>query len=163
MSALDRDLQLKILKFAIDEYPNQISQIPRELSCIDEKTLLKNIAYLNEEGLIRGGLEESMGGMSPAIDLISATKDAINLLSEEGSISASLKVVTVKLHDDSLAAIREFINQNVSDPEEKKAYLQRLKELPADATKHIVLELLNQGLGRIPNAIQWLQTMLHHQ
>lgn len=99
----------------------------------------------------------------PAIDLITATNDAVNLLSEEGSISASLKIVTVKLHDETLSTLREFINQNISDPEEKKAYLQRLKELPADATKHIVLELLTQGLGQIPNAVLWLQTMLRHQ
>lgn len=163
MASFDRNLQLKILELAIESYPEQISHIPLELSSIDSKTLLQNIAYLCQEGLITGGIEDSFDGMEPAIDLITATNDAVNLLSEEGSVSASLKIVTVKLHDETLSALREFINQNIPDPEEKKAYLQRLKELPADATKHIVLELLNQGLGQIPNAVQWLQTMLRHQ
>lgn len=163
MAFFDRKLQLQILELALDFYPEQINHIPRELSLVDEKTLLQNIAYLQQEGLIVGGIEESFDGMEPAIDLITATNDAVNLLSEEGSISASLKVVTVKLHDETLAALRDFINQNISDPEEKKAYLQRLKELPADATKHIVLELLNQGLGQIPNAVHWLQTALRLQ
>ena len=163
MAFFDRKLQLQILELALDFYPEQINHIPGELSLVDEKTLLQNIAYLQQEGLIVGGIEESFDGMEPAIDLITATNDAVNLLSEEGSISASLKVVTIKLHDETLAALRDFINQNISDPEEKKAYLQRLKELPADATKHIVLELLNQGLGQIPNAVLWLQTMLRHQ
>ena len=163
MAFFDRKLQLQILELALDFYPEQINHIPMELSLVDEKTLLQNIAYLQQEGLIVGGIEESFDGMEPAIDLITATNDAVNLLSEEGSISASLKVVTIKLHDETLAALRDFINQNISDPEEKKAYLQRLKELPADATKHIVLELLNQGLGQIPNAVLWLQTMLRHQ
>lgn len=163
MASFDRKLQLQILELALDFYPEQINHIPRELSLLDEKTLLQNIAYLQQEGLIVGGIEESFDGMEPAIDLITATNDAVNLLSEEGSISASLKVVTVKLHDETLAALRDFINQNISDPEEKKAYLQRLKELPADATKHIVLELLNQGLGQIPNAVHWLQTALRLQ
>ncbi|MDT7463566.1 hypothetical protein [Citrobacter portucalensis] len=163
MASFDRKLQLQILELAIDSYPEQINHIPRELSLVDEKTLLKNIAYLQQEGLIVGGIEDSFDGMEPAIDLITATNDAVNLLSEEGSISASLKVVTIKLHDETLAALRDFINQNISDPEEKKAYLQRLKELPADATKHIVLELLTQGLGQIPNAAHWLQTALRLQ
>lgn len=163
MASFDRKLQLQILELALDFYPEQINHIPRELSLLDEKTLLQNITYLQQEGLIVGGIEESFDGMEPAIDLITATNDAVNLLSEEGSISASLKVVTVKLHDETLAALRDFINQNISDPEEKKAYLQRLKELPADATKHIVLELLNQGLGQIPNAVHWLQTALRLQ
>ncbi|MFP9429843.1 hypothetical protein ACJ9N4_06100 [Enterobacter sp. LM3] len=162
MATFDRKLQLQILELAIDFYPEQIGHIPVELSSLDEKTLLQNIAYLQQEGLITGGIEDSFDGMEPAIDLISATNAAVNLLSEEGSISSSLKVVTVKLHDETLSTIREFINQNVSDPEEKKAYLKRLKELPADATKHIVLELLGKGLGQIPNAVQWLQTTLHH-
>ncbi|ENK1087402.1 hypothetical protein AB2010_000618 [Citrobacter freundii] len=163
MASFDRKLQLQILELALDFYPGQINHIPRELSLVDEKTLLQNIAYLQQEGLIVGGIEESFDGMEPAIDLITATNDAVNLLSEEGSISASLKVVTIKLHDETLAALRDFINQNISDPEEKKAYLQRLKELPADATKHIVHELLTQGLGQIPNAVHWLQTALRLQ
>lgn len=163
MASFDRKLQLQILELALDFYPEQINHIPKELSLLDEKTLLQNIAYLQQEGLIVGGIEESFDGMEPAIDLITATNDAVSLLSEGGSISASLKVVTVKLHDETLAALRDFINQNISDPEEKKAYLQRLKELPADATKHIVLELLTQGLGQIPNAVHWLQTALRLQ
>lgn len=160
MAAFDRNLQLKILELAVEEYPEQINSIPLELSSLDDKTLLQNIAYLRDEGLILGGIEESFDGIEPALDLISATNDAVNLLSDEGSISASLKIVTVKLHDETLSALREFIAQNVPDPEERKGYLQRLKELPAGATKHIVLQLLGKGLNQIPDAIQWLQTVL---
>ncbi|MHA1119552.1 hypothetical protein [Enterobacter kobei] len=162
MATFNRNLQLQILQLALESYPDPIEYIPRELAALDKKTLLQNIAYLREEGMIKGGIEEYLSGKEPALDTISVTKDAINLLSEEGSISSSLKVVTVKLHDESLTALRDFINQNVSDPEEKKVYLQRLKELPADATKHIVLELVGKGLSQIPNAVQWLQTTLHH-
>ncbi|MGJ5603486.1 hypothetical protein [Morganella morganii] len=160
MATFDRNLQLKILELAVEEYPEQINSIPLELSSLDDRTLLQNIAYLRDEGLILGGIEESFDGIEPALELISATNDAVNLLSDEGSISASLKIVTVKLHDETLSALREFIAQNVPDPEERKGYLQRLKELPADATKHIVLQLLGKGLNQIPDAIQWLQTVL---
>ncbi|HDL7461699.1 TPA: hypothetical protein PXN49_002298 [Yersinia enterocolitica] len=163
MSNFDRKLQLQLLELAVNHYPDSIDKryIPENLLETDERKLLQNIAYLNEEGLISGGVMHLLAGKTPVIELITATKDAVNLLSEDGSISASLKVVTVKLHDDSLAVIRDFINQNVTDPEERKGYLQRIKELPADATKHIVLELLGKGLNQLPNAALWLQTALH--
>ncbi|MBW5815862.1 hypothetical protein H0I64_06160 [Yersinia kristensenii] len=163
MSNFDRELQLQLLELAVNHYPDSIDKryIPENLLETDERKLLQNIAYLNEEGLISGGVMQLLAGKIPVIEFITATKDAVNLLSEEGSISASLKVVTVKLHDDSLAVIRDFINQNVTDPEERKGYLQRIKELPADATKHIVLELLGKGLNQLPNAALWLQTALH--
>ena len=164
MSNFDRNLQFQLLELAVNSYPDTIEyeDIPDALTSMDSKKLIKNIAYLNEEGLISGGVKRYVDGIEPAIELITATKDAINLLSEDGSISESLKVVTVKLHDDSLSVIRDFIKQNVSDPEERKSYLQQIKELPADATKHIVLELVGKGLAQVPNAVQWLQTVLHH-
>lgn len=163
MSNFDRNLQFQILELALNDYPCQISDenIPQELYEIDNKKLCANIAYLEEEGLITGGVETYYDGPEAAINLIQATRHTINLLTKEGSISAPLKLITVKLHDETLTAIREYINQNVNDPEEKKGYLQRLEELPADATKHIVLEILGKGLNQIPNAVQWLQTMLH--
>lgn len=163
MSSFDRKLQFELLELAVLDYPQVIQKenIPDYLYSIDEKKLLQNIAYLQEEGMIKGGIIEVLEGQTPVLHLIKATKDAINLLTEEGSISASLKIVTVKLHNESLAVIREFIQQNVNDSEEKKLFLQQIKQLPADATKHIVLELLGKGLNQMPNAIQWLQTVLH--
>lgn len=163
MASFNRQLQFQILEIALEFFPNPIDPVPEELSSIDDKTLLQNIAYLQQEGLVTGGTVDTMNGPIPALTLLVATRKAVNLLSKEGSISASLNIVTVKLHDETLDALRSFIHQNISDPEEKNTYLQRLKELPADATKHIVLELLNLGLKQIPNAALWLQTMLRAQ
>ncbi|MEM8383689.1 hypothetical protein Q4R86_09845 [Morganella morganii] len=56
MAAFDRNLQLKILELAVEEYPEQINSIPLELSSLDNKTLLQNIVYLRDEGLILGGI-----------------------------------------------------------------------------------------------------------
>lgn len=52
MATFDRNLQLKILELAVEEYPEQINSIPLELSSLDDRTLLQNIAYLRDEGLI---------------------------------------------------------------------------------------------------------------
>ncbi|HGJ5882632.1 hypothetical protein [Arsenophonus sp.] len=166
MSNFDRKLQLELLELAVDSFPESIdvSKIPEHINALkknDTMQLVKNIVYLQKENLLEScGVERVYSGWMIFLSDIKATEKAINLLSEEGSISASLKIVTVKIHDESLAVIREFIHHNVNDPEEKKRFLQQIKQLPADATKHIVLELLGKGLGQIPNAIQWLQTML---
>ncbi|HBV9099316.1 hypothetical protein Q4R79_18800 [Morganella morganii] len=162
MAEFNRALQLDLVKCAVDSYPAPIdtTNLPSTINNADTETLAKNIMYLNEEDLLIGGAEYVIGGIHVSLNNARATKNAINLLSEDGSISASLKVVTVKFHDDTIAALREFITLNVPDPEERKGYLQRLKELPADATKHIVLQLLGKGLNQIPDAIQWLQTVL---
>lgn len=167
MSNFDRNLQFELLQLAVDSFPESVdvSKIPEhinELKKNDIMKLVKNIVYLQKENLLESGsLERVNSGWMVFLGNIKATKEAINLLSEEGSISESLKIVTVKLHDESLAVIREFICQNINNPEEKKQFLQQIKQLPADATKHIVLELLGKGLNQIPNAIQWLQTALH--
>ncbi|MBI6486118.1 hypothetical protein ETG59_07370 [Proteus mirabilis] len=162
MLGFNRVLQLRILEVAVQDYPNTIQpeNIPTDLSDIDNDILLKNIAYLSEEEMITGGVIDVMAGAFPELTLVKATRHAVNLLTEEGSISTSLKVITVRLHDETLNEIRDFITLNVPDPEERKGYLQRLKELPADATKHIVLQLLGKGLNQIPDAVQWLQTVL---
>ncbi|MBG3079056.1 hypothetical protein I4632_02270 [Proteus mirabilis] len=162
MLGFSRALQLRILEAAVQDYPNTIQpeNIPSDLSDIDNDILLKNIAYLSEEEMITGGVIDVMAGAFPELTLVKATRHAVNLLTEEGSISTSLKVITIRLHDETLNEIRDFITLNVPDPEERKGYLQRLKELPADATKHIVLQLLGKGLNQIPDAVQWLQTVL---
>lgn len=162
MADFNRELQLDILKCLVDSYPDPFNSNYGSSLIVNSSNedLIKNISYLNEEELITGGIDYALSGPILTLGTARATKNAINLLSEDGSISASLKVVTVKFHDDTLAALREFITRNVPDPEERKGYLQRLKELPADATKHIVLELLGKGLSHVPDAIQWLQTVL---
>lgn len=161
MSYLDRNFQLRILELACETYPGQLGYEPEELLSVDRKKLIQNIAYLSEEEMIKCCLSIPFSGEPDlSIRSITATKDAHNLLTEEGSISAQLKVVTVRLHNESLSMLRTFVESHVSDQEEKNTYLQRIKELPADATRHLLLELLGMGLHRLPDAVQWLQTKL---
>lgn len=162
MSYLDRNFQLRILEIACETYPMQLGYEPEELLSVDRRKLIQNIAYLREEGIIKCFLSIPLSGSEPDLNIksITATKKAHNLLTEEGSISEQLKVVTVRLHNESLLMLRTFVENHVSDQEEKNTYLQRLKELPADATRHLLLELLGMGLHRMPDAVQWLKNSL---
>lgn len=162
MSFMDRNFQLRILEIACETYPCPLGYEPEELLSVDRKKLIQNIAYLCEEEMIKCFLSIPLSGGEPdlKIESITATKEAHNLLTEDGSISEQLKVVTVRLHNESLSILRTFVENHVSDQEEKNTYLRRLKELPADATRHLLLELLGMGLHRMPDAVQWLKNML---
>lgn len=76
-------------------------------------------------------------------------------------MGAILGVVTIRLHDDT---IKELIQAKIlrSDlPEtEKKRYLDQLRELPAETTKHLVLKLVDLGLEKGPEAIATIGTYL---
>lgn len=59
----------------------------------------------------------------------------------------------MRLHDDT---IKDLIAAKVIasdlEPDDKKKYLDQLKELPADATKHLVMKLVDLGVEKIPTA-----------
>ena len=68
---------------------------------------------------------------------------------------------TVRLHDDTVKAlIAERIKSSDLPPEEKKRWLDSLRELPGETTKHLVLKLVDLGLDQAPAAIaaigKWL-------
>ncbi|MDX3877054.1 MAG: hypothetical protein QHC81_01080 [Achromobacter sp.] len=88
---------------------------------------------------------------------IRATSRAIDFLANDGGLSAILGVVTVKLHDDTIKALIESkILASDLLPPDKQRYLARLRSLPADATRHVVMKLVDLGLDKSPDAISWL-------
>lgn len=160
---IDRSLQLQIISLAASAYPSTIPEreIPKDIADVNPDKLVANIAYLKELELITGGNIQVLAGIMPALETVKATYKGVDFLLEDGGLSAVLNVVTIKIHDDSIAKITEFISLSSASPEDKKKLIAQLKSLPADATKHIVLKLLDQGLTQMPNVIQWLQTVLH--
>ena len=88
---------------------------------------------------------------------IRATSRAIDFLADDGGLSAILGVVTIKLHDDTIKALIEAkILASDLPPPDKQRFLARLRSLPADATKHVVMKLVDLGLDKSPDAISWL-------
>jgi hypothetical protein len=122
-----------------------------------------NIWYLMEHGLI--AIDNNVNINRDIFSLLSnsrATKDGVDFMLQDGGLGAILNITTIKLHDDTLRLLSDFVNQNVEDSEDKRRFLQQIRELPYEATKHIALELVGKGLAQMPNAIHWLQTMLPH-
>lgn len=156
---LDRELQHRVLKDLCSLYPD-VWDKPPEAWDADEDKVMANLKYLADHGLIALHAQRSLSGawlMSGA----EATHKGVDFMAGDGGLSAILGVVTVRLHDDTIKSLIEARIHAADLPEpEKKRYLDQLRELPAETTKHLVLKLVDLGLEQGPSAIgligKWL-------
>lgn len=161
---LDRELQRKILLTLSEHYPAGILEEIEELGQ-DRKHVLVQLFYLAEHGLLENGYGKS--------DFIGAeteffckqesviTAKGLDFLEDDGGLSAVLGVQTIKIHDDTIKDLIEAKIQ-ASDllPQDKQRFIAKLKELPAETTKHLVLKLVDLGIDKAPGAISVLGTWL---
>lgn len=159
---IDRELQLQLLRAAVDAYPGDCIPDTDHLSDEDEVNLAGQIFYLREHGLIETRIQISLDGMIMFAP-ITATKDGIDFMADDGGLSAVLRVVTVKLHDDT---IRDLLIKRVegsdAEPTVKGELVKQIRALPAEGLRTLTTKVLEAGLHRLPNAIQLLHTWLHH-
>lgn len=156
---LDRSMQLKVLKHYADIYPGESCE---KWSAFGdhEHAVAANLFYLQEHGLvkIRGQLA-SEGSLIYQGGRITAK--GIDFLADDGGLSAILGVVTIKLHDDTIKALVEqrILASNLPEPE-KKRLIDRLRDLSAETTKHLVLKLVDLGLEKSQDAIALILKLL---
>lgn len=144
---LDRELQLEILRKLAEKYPNRLDVFSAIKA--DHESMVANLHYLEEHGLIVSGLVQFMGGRWGGTDS-KATADGMDFLEQDGGLSAALGVVTVRLHDNTIKdLIATKVMESALEPDDKKKYLDQLKSLPADATKHLAMKLLDLGVEKI--------------
>ena len=117
----------------------------------------KHITTLHEQGLIEfenhSGLDIKLRGFARI------TADGRSYIAADGGLGQDLDVVTIKLHDESLQLIEAWIRLSSLKPAEREKWIQMLRDLPRESTKHLVLEVVKMGLGR-PDALSALQTLL---
>lgn len=164
----DRELQNFILTKAIERYPysakfTDFEDVMLSRFCrSDKEKAIANIAYLIEHRLIKLDLNAAITSLSfsDILNSIVATKDGIDLMENDGGLSAILNVTTIKFHHDAIQEIADLIDRTIQDPEDKKKFLFQLKQLPYETTKHVSLQLVSKGLNQIPDVVQWLKTFL---
>ncbi|TKY81105.1 hypothetical protein R0L47_09905 [Pectobacterium polonicum] len=167
MEKFNRTLQQEILKICIASYPDMprhrsfdTTEAARLTQSDDGLKVLKaNIHYMKDHGLVTMDLATAR---NPAYMLISlrATEKAIDFMLDDGGLSAILNVQTVRLHRETIVAFEDIITIANIPEDEKKSLISKLRELPADAIKHLTLQLLSQGVLNIPAAIQLIQKLL---
>ncbi|PZO07563.1 MAG: hypothetical protein DCF27_10645 [Lysobacteraceae bacterium] len=154
---LDRGLQRKLLESAFNTYP---AAFPVEDLGIGDRELRVNVAYLDEHGLLEAFHPQPHGRRGPPKG-VTITAKGIDFLAEDGGLGAILGVVTVRLHEDTL---KELVAVKIRDsdlpPAEKERYVQTLRKLPAEMTKHLALKLMDAGLSNWQKALPLLTGIL---
>lgn len=160
---LDRELQRNILNDLVATYPDSaLTQNSPGLTKwhTDEDVVIANLAYLNEHGLINFNHDRSITG-AWLIHSITATARGMDFVADDGGLSAILGVVTIRLHDDTIKELIESKVRNSDLPDtEKKRFLDQLRELPAETTKHLVMKLVDLGLEKAPEALATIGSYL---
>lgn len=155
----DRQRQRQILTTAINTYPDWVDCANgiNDQAAID---VIHEIRYLEELGLLQVRAPRYLELLSHQVS-IKATAKGIDFMQDDGGLSAVLDVVTVRLDDDTIKGlIASRIQKSDLSQTEKRKYLDTLRELPADATKHAAQKLVEMGLENSPKAIPWIGTLL---
>jgi len=166
---LDRALQRRILEALTEDYHKTFGagRKPEDF-CDDMDTLVFNLRYLAELDLITGGLQETHDGSARFHVFLTKTRitaRGIDLLQDDGGLSAVLGTVTVRLHADTIRDLIEARIAALPIPEEqKKGLIQQLRSLSEAALKNVATRVLERGLETIPtmagSAYDALKTLL---
>lgn len=158
MDKFPRDKQNELLLALYENFPNYISD-EQYSYFVDvfggEDNLCVNLWYLHNHGLIDKAVYFSADGlMSINLGGLKITRNGIDFIRDDGGLSAILNVMTIKIHNETIEKLSEIINKSDLTTAEKTSFVGKLKELPADAIKHLVFELLSKGLSHVPDVIQ---------
>ena len=166
MGKIRKDVQIAILKYLEQKYPrfddfgSIYDNVRLQFSANNELHIFENAIYLHQHGLIVGeAFRHDPVGLSLP-DLMVISKEGLDYLSADGGLSAELGIVTVKIHDETIFRLESFIRQADLSSSQKNEFAHRLRELPADAIKHMVLKLLDLGLANSSSALQLIQKCL---
>lgn len=160
---MNRDLQRTILQELADCYPNSYGHPIQTLApSDDEEEIIACLHYLSEHGLLKHGFVNYFGAwLEENPGAIRITAKGLDFLEDDGGIGAILGVVTIKFHDGTVKSLIEakILQSDLPQPE-KKRWTDQLRSLPAEATKHLVLKLVDKGLDSGPAAIAAIGAVL---
>jgi len=125
-----------------------------------EETAAANLVYLQEHGLCESGVVIGVDGHF-SFGESTITARGLDFLADDGGLSAILSTVVVKLHADSIRALLESKIEQANLPApEKSALKARLAALSTKALETATTDLVHRGVDYLPNAIDWIRTLL---
>lgn len=158
VAKLDRALQRSILENLADVYPG-IARI-RASEGETQEDVDANTFYLAEHGLLTVPTTLMQNGKQ-SLGIPRITAAGMDFLADDGGLSAILGVVTVRLHDDT---IRDLLIKRVEasdgEPGAKKALIDKIKGLPAEALGKLTMDGLDAALAQAPRLLELLGKLL---
>ncbi|HFF6210445.1 hypothetical protein I5V52_08705 [Stenotrophomonas maltophilia] len=156
---LDREAQRRILARLAEDYPQDVAA-EFLYEHIEPNLLLPNISYLEEHGLITA---EYFGPKWQGNPVLTATLThrGYDFIQDDGGLGAILGVLTVRIHEDFIKDLiaSKVMASDLSEPDKQK-FVDQLRELPGETTKHLMLRLVDAGLENWHRVLPLLQNIL---
>lgn len=154
MNRVDKNLWEQILLCLQDSYGNPFSitelvckMWPNETSDMpSDEEILQNIKYLHDNNLI---YSKNIDSRVPFYALLEITNNGIDYLKPDGGLSASLGVITVKLHSDTIQQLLAAKIEQSNIPAEDKS---RLKTMLGKMGDTALAKLVEKTIDAIPAA-----------
>lgn len=162
MDKFDRSIQRETLQLLYAAYPNELTSVQMdeiERLYPDADSLIANMLYLQQHQLIISGLKESTEGYV-LVNRPTITHKGIDFIRDDGGLGAILNVQTIKLHDSTIIALEDIIRIANLPDDKKSGLIAKLRELPADAIKHLTLQLLTPAVLNPQAVIQSIEKFL---
>ncbi|SUI38422.1 hypothetical protein [Serratia marcescens] len=177
----DRNLQNIMLTLMMESYPEGVKFISKSFASSwgthteaeispdvaekikdhSEEKIAANLHYLFSHNVI-----EAAKIHRPQVTLsrfdFKLTEKGIDLMLDDGGLSAILGVVTIKFHDDTINKLIAYIHDSSASPQDKKKWSSILKDLPDVAKARLSEKIVDAGLGKMPDLLQWLGTQISH-
>lgn len=164
---LNRELQTDILNYLATFYPSQPPKNHEEtllaIADGDGDALTRSLYYLYEQHCISENcLSKEIFQPTPrfCMGLVRITSTGLDVIQEDGGISAIKNTVTVRFHADALTFLEQWISHSSQGPNDKQALVARLRGLPTSAIEHLMKKILDAAVGHLPDACQLIDKLL---
>lgn len=150
----NKELILQVLS-RLNEKPSSVVTA-EELSDLGTPEALEDVVgYLQDHQLLEATFFLEGFGFARI------TTKGRDYLADDGGLTRELGVVTIKLHEDQLHQLIELqIHRSDIPQTQKQRLLDQLRQLPAETTKHLAMQLVDAGLKNWPLALPILQRIL---
>lgn len=115
----------------------------------------ENVLYLADHGLVECRYDQPIDDDVFVPYSVRITAKGIDLLEDDGGLSAILGTVTIKFHDDTLRSLLllKVSEMEISDSR-KRAVSEMIRQLSSDCIRDLILRLLDKGIDFLPAALR---------
>ncbi|WP_411850698.1 hypothetical protein ACLB90_17800 [Stenotrophomonas sp. LGBM10] len=158
MAKINKERLVRILKFAEEANPQPVDLIAALGPEADEAIV--EIKYLRDHGLLDVIISTSLDGEF-FLGTTRITSAGLDYLSDDGGLTEERGGTTVKIHADSLQQMLELmVLRSDLDQPQKQRYVDELRKLPAETTKHLALKAVDAAMAHSGKLLPLLQSML---
>ncbi len=165
-----RPFQLDLLKLLAFYYPDSPS-IAESNEIIEKHSIPQygyraNLMYLYQHGLIQKPYIASKTDLGDEYSFtlynLAITEKGIDLILDDGGLTAILSVQTIRIHADTINQLESIIS-SLDIPEAEKTGLKaKLRELPASVLTQLMNDLSLKAVLSLPSALPLIQKYLQN-